>query len=68
MRFEVHSNVRWLFTSGTPGLEVDGTLSSDITGQTELAYQHILRIVEEAGMTLSDVVKITQYVRPEEYS
>jgi len=31
---EVRPNLRWLFTSGTPGLELRGTLPADITGQT----------------------------------
>jgi 2-iminobutanoate/2-iminopropanoate deaminase len=59
---ETGANLRWLFTSGTPGLEADGELPTDIVGQTELAWKHILHMLEEAGMTLADVVKVTQYL------
>jgi enamine deaminase RidA (YjgF/YER057c/UK114 family) len=59
---EVQADVRWLFTSGTPGLEANGGLPVDIAGQTELAWKHILRILEKANMGVSDVVKVTQYL------
>src|SRR5258705_497684 len=42
---ETGSNLRWLLTSGTPGLQMNGDLPSDIAGQTELAWKHILRIL-----------------------
>jgi 2-iminobutanoate/2-iminopropanoate deaminase len=64
---ETGPNMRWLLTSGTPGLEIDGELPPDIAGQTELAWKHILRMLEQAGMTLADIVKVTQYLtRPED--
>lgn len=59
---EADANLRWLFTSGTPGLPADGTLSDDITVQTKLAWQHVLRMLEKADMTVADIVKVTQYL------
>ena len=59
---EVAANKRWLFTAGTPGMTLEGTLPADITGQAELAWQHILKTLEGAGMGLDDLVKITQYL------
>jgi len=59
---EVGSKCRWLFTSGTPGLSVSGSLPSDITGQSEIAWGHILRMLQNADMAITDVVKITQYL------
>jgi 2-iminobutanoate/2-iminopropanoate deaminase len=59
---EVSGNVRWLFTSGTPGLAVDGALPSEITGQAELAWQHIVDMLTRAGMTVNDLVKVTHYL------
>jgi 2-iminobutanoate/2-iminopropanoate deaminase len=59
---ETEPNLRWLFTSGTPGLEIDGTLPSDITGQAEVAWKHILTMLERAGMSIQDIVKVTQYL------
>ena len=59
---EVPANARWLFTAGTPGLAVDGTLPADITAQAELAWSHIERVLQRAGMTVKDIVKVTQYL------
>ena len=60
---EAKPNLRWLMTSGTPGLAVNGDgLPKGITGQAELAWQHILSILGKAGMTVTDIVKVTQYL------
>jgi 2-iminobutanoate/2-iminopropanoate deaminase len=59
---ETVPTLRWLFTSGTPGLETTGELPSDIAGQSDLAWKHILRILEQAGMTVADLVKVTTYL------
>ena len=59
---EAAPNQRWLFTSGTPGMDAAGALPDDITAQAELAWGHILRMLERAGMSVHDLVKITQYV------
>jgi 2-iminobutanoate/2-iminopropanoate deaminase len=59
---EVPTNARWLFTSGTPGLTQDGTLPTDISTQAELAWQHIDHMLRKAGMTINDIVKLTQYL------
>jgi len=59
---EAAPNQRWLFTSGTPGMDAAGELPDDITGQAELAWGHILRMLESAGMSVGDLVKITQYL------
>lgn len=59
---EIAPSQRWLITSGTPGLPLDGTLPDDITGQAELAWTHTVAILERAGMTLADVVKVTHYL------
>jgi enamine deaminase RidA (YjgF/YER057c/UK114 family) len=49
-------------TSGTPGLSVGGDLPKDITGQAELAWQHVISLLENADMTVADIVKVTQYL------
>jgi 2-iminobutanoate/2-iminopropanoate deaminase len=59
---EVPPNARWLFTAGTPGLALDGSLPSDITGQAELAWTHVMTMLERAGMTVKDLVKVTHYL------
>ena len=64
---EAGPNLRWLITSGTPGLTDGRELPKDITGQAELAWKNIIRILEKADMTVADIVKVTQYlIRPED--
>jgi enamine deaminase RidA (YjgF/YER057c/UK114 family) len=59
---EVRPKLRWLMSSGTPGLASTGELPMDITGQAERAWEHIVRLLERAGMTVDDLVKVTQYL------
>ena len=59
---EVAPGQRWLFSAGTPGLNLDGALPADITGQAELAWTHILTMLEHAGMTVHHLVKVTHYL------
>jgi 2-iminobutanoate/2-iminopropanoate deaminase len=59
---EAAPNQRWLFTAGTPGMDAAGELPDDITAQAELAWGHILTMLEKAGMAVGDLVKITQYL------
>src|SRR5262245_32749163 len=62
---EIAANARWLFTAGTPGLALDGHLPSDIAGQAEIAWTHIIAMLDKAGMTTRDLVKVTHYlIRP----
>jgi enamine deaminase RidA (YjgF/YER057c/UK114 family) len=59
---EVPANQRWLFTSGTPGMDERGEFPPDITRQAELAWDHIIRMLQAADMSVHDLVKITQYL------
>ena len=59
---EASPNQRWLFTSGTPGMDAADELPDDITAQAELAWGHILTMLDRAGMAVGDLVKITQYL------
>jgi 2-iminobutanoate/2-iminopropanoate deaminase len=64
---EVAPHLRWLVTSGTPGLSAAGELPKDISGQAEIAWEHIVRMLGRANMQVSDIVKVTQYlIRPED--
>jgi 2-iminobutanoate/2-iminopropanoate deaminase len=56
---ETASGLRWLHTSGTPGVADDGTIPSGIEAQTRLAWKHILAALAKAGMTTTDLVKVT---------
>lgn len=59
---EVPANARWLYTAGTPGLALDGTLPPDVAGQAELAWTHIVTMLERADMTVHDLVRVTHYL------
>jgi 2-iminobutanoate/2-iminopropanoate deaminase len=64
---EVAPNLRWLFTSGTPGLSAAGELPSDITGQAVIAWTHVVHMLDKANMTVADIVKATHYLtRPDD--
>ncbi|MEO6022179.1 MAG: RidA family protein [Burkholderiales bacterium] len=64
---EVAPNARWLYTSGTPGLALDGQLPADVTGQAEIAWSHIVTLLNRANMGVEDLVKVTHYLlRPED--
>jgi enamine deaminase RidA (YjgF/YER057c/UK114 family) len=41
---------------------LDGTLPADVAGQAELAWTHIIAMLQRADMTVHDLVKITQYL------
>ena len=56
---ETAPNLRWLMTSGTPGLITGGELPADITGQAERAWGHVLSMLDRAGMSVADIVKAT---------
>ncbi|MDL2399489.1 RidA family protein [Rhizobium mayense] len=59
----VDAGMRWLITSGTPGLPIDGsTLPSTTEAQADLAWRHILTMLANAGMDVADIVKVTQYL------
>lgn len=52
-----------LFCSGVVGIEPDGTLArGDVVRQAEVAFENLGRLVEGAGGTLKDVVKVTVYI------
>jgi 2-iminobutanoate/2-iminopropanoate deaminase len=38
---EARPSLRWLLTSGTPGLSTTGDLPNDISGQAELAWEAV---------------------------
>ena len=59
---EARPNLRWLLTSGTPGLSTTGDLPKDISGQAELGWGHVVRVLERAGMSVADLVKVTRYL------
>jgi len=59
---EVPPNARWLHVAGQVGMRKDGSVPPTIEGQTEAAWENVLAILGAAGMRVTDLVKITQYL------
>ena len=56
---EAPADLRWLFTSGTPGISPEtGDLPKGIEAQTRQAWANIFAALEKANMTPADMVKV----------
>lgn len=53
---------RLLHVSGTPGMRKDGTLPAGFAEQADLAWQNLVEILQAAGMSVANLVKINQYL------
>jgi len=60
---EVEPGKRVLYVSGTPGLDSGtGKIPETFADQADLAWRNIKAILAEAGMSVEDIVKLTQYL------
>lgn len=59
---EAGPGARWLHVSGQVGVMPDGKIATGITDQCEWAWKNLLTILDDAGMSLADVVKTTTYL------
>jgi 2-iminobutanoate/2-iminopropanoate deaminase len=59
---EVPPNARWLYIAGQIGIRKDGSVPPTVEAQTEVAWQNIAAILAAAGMKVTDLVKITQFL------
>ena len=57
---QISSGACWLYTSGTPGLNADGTLPVDFESQARLAWKSIIEMLHAADMDVENIVKINQ--------
>ena len=55
-----------LVTSGQLGIAPDDSIPRDVTAQAELCFEAIRAILEEAGMTFADVIRISGFVTKRE--
>ncbi|MCJ7994153.1 RidA family protein [Rhizobium cremeum] len=55
-----------LVTSGQLGIAVDDSIPPDVTGQAELCFEAIKAILDEAGMSFADVIRISGFVTKRE--
>ena len=63
---EVPPNARWLYISGQVGAGRDGKPAEGIEAQTKQAFENLKAILASAGMSFTDVVKVTTYLIDEE--
>jgi len=59
---EAPPNARWLYIAGQIGIRKDGSVPPTVEAQTEVAWQNVVEILGAAGMKVTDLVKITQYL------
>jgi enamine deaminase RidA (YjgF/YER057c/UK114 family) len=52
-----------VFVSGIIGMRPDGTMPADTREQVELAFANLARVLDAAGATPADVVKVNVFVR-----
>lgn len=55
-----------LVTSGQLGIRPDDTIPEDVTAQAELCFEACRAILEEAGMSFADVIRISGFVTKRE--
>ena len=59
---EVSPNSRLLYISGEVGVLPDGIVPEGIEAQADASWRNIISILEDAGMSIDDLVKITTYL------
>ncbi|MBM7502610.1 RidA family protein [Agromyces aurantiacus] len=52
-----------VFVSGIIGMRPDGTMPADVREQVELAFANLARVLDAAGASPADVVKVNVFVR-----
>ena len=55
---EAGPNACWLHVSGQVGTNADGTIAEGIEAQIHRVWQNTLAVLEEAGMGVTDIVKV----------
>ncbi|ODQ78609.1 hypothetical protein BABINDRAFT_162808 [Babjeviella inositovora NRRL Y-12698] len=51
-----------VFTSGALGTDAAGEIPDDVTKQTELACQNLLKVLEVSGSSASKILKVLLFV------
>ena len=59
---EIDPNKRWLFTAGQVGAARDGSTPDSMEDQVAQTWANILALLNEGGMGIDDIVKITGYI------
>ena len=64
---EVPPGARIIFCSGQLGIDAAGAVPEGAEDQARLAFRAIAAILEEAGLTLADVVRLNAFVSSVEH-
>ena len=59
---EVPGGSRLLYISGEIGVQPDGVVPEGIEAQAEALWKNLIAILEDAGMGIGDLVKITTFL------
>ena len=59
---EVNPGARLVFCSGQLGIGRDGVIPDDVESQARLCFRAIIAILDEASMSLADLVRVNAYV------
>ena len=59
---EIPAGNRIVYCSGQLGIDKDGNVPAGVEAQTRLCFLAIAAILEEAGMSLADIVRVNAYV------
>jgi enamine deaminase RidA (YjgF/YER057c/UK114 family) len=64
---EAAAGARLVFCSGQLGVGKDDSVPAGVVAQAELCFENIRAILGEAGLSLSDIVRINAYVTAREH-
>jgi enamine deaminase RidA (YjgF/YER057c/UK114 family) len=65
---EVRGAERLVFVSGTMGLDERGKPGATLAEQLDLIWSNIRAILDSAGMTVDNIVRLTSYLRDPAYA
>jgi 2-iminobutanoate/2-iminopropanoate deaminase len=64
---EAPAGARVVFCSGQLGIDRDGVIPDEVEAQARLCFRAIGAILDDAGMTFADIVRLNAYVASAEY-
>ena len=65
---DVRDARRWLFISGQIPEDATGEVPSDFSAQARLVWSHVTAQLEAAGMSTSNLVKVTTFLSSRAYA
>ena len=65
---EVRNPSRFLYVSGTMGLDERGIAGNTLPDQLTLIWSNVRTILASAGMTVDNIVRVTSYLRDPSYA